>query len=355
MRKFGTVIVVFAGLTFVAYGQFPSVPSAPVPVAPPITPSVATPGAAAPRNIFSMFCMTPDQKAACKAKFCNSAIGKVVNSMLSPLGAVTGGLIGPTCSGPSPADLAKPATSAEGAAARIKQDEANAAARRAAVRYLGTVSCKYYPEAEPALISALRGDPSECVRIEAAKAFANGCCCSKKTIAALTMSVNGGTKDGFPSENSECVRALAYAALQVCVATYQEPVKPPEKATPKEKEKESAAGPCPYYDAVAVDPPTDLIRDARIAVNRGVNISALAYRQLTAENNHLIGAFTDPLRGATVPMGATPAPVATTPTPAKSQAAEPTATQAKPGPRARTAGTVTDLWKSVVGSRGAGN
>jgi len=354
MRKFGTVIVVFAGLSFVAYGQFPSVPSAPVPVAPPIVPSAGVPAAAAPRNIFSFFSMSPGQKAACKQKFCNSAIGKVFNSMLTPLGSVTGGLLGPTCSGPSPADLAKPATSAEGAAARIKQDEANAAARRAAVRYLGTVSCKYYPEAEPALISALRGDPSECVRIEAAKAFANGCCCSKKTIAALTMSVNGGTKDGFPSEHSECVRALAYAALQVCVATYQEPVKPPEKAAP-EKEKEAAAGPCPYYDAVAVDPPTDLIRDARIAVGRGVNISALTYRQLTAENNHLIGAFTDPLRGATVPVGATPAPVAVTPMPAKAQASEPPTTQAKPGPRTRTAGSVTDLWKSVVGSRGTGN
>lgn len=360
MRVFVTVIVASAALALAARAQFPAVPvPPPVPAAPGIPAAGAAPAAAPPRNIFSMFCMTPEQKAACKQKFCNSAIGKMFNSMAAPLGMMTGGLAGPTCNGPSPADLAKPATSAEGAAARIKQDEANAAARRAAVRYLGTVSCKYYPEAEPALISALRGDPSECVRIEAAKAFANGCCCSKKTIAALTMSVNGGTKDGFPAEQSECVRALAYAALQVCVATYQEPVKPPEKAAPeKEKDKDAAVGPVPYYDAVASEPPTELIREARLAVSRGVNISSLAYRQLTADQ-HLVGMLSEPLRGQAAPTAATAAPVIATPPPTKSPALAktptvaksptPNSTQAGPVSRPRTVGSVAALWKSVVG------
>jgi len=306
-----------------------------------------------------MFSMSPGQKAACRQKFCNSAIGKMFNAMVSPLGMMTGGLVGSGCSGPSAADLAKPATSAEGAASRIKQDEANAAARRAAVRYLGTVSCKYYPEAEPALISALRGDPSECVRIEAAKAFANGCCCSKKTIAALTIAVNGGTKDGFPSEQSECVRALAYAALQVCVATYQEPAKPPEKATPtpqdKEKEKENATGPVPYYDAVAIDPPTELIREARVAVGRGINISAMAYRQLTADQNHLIGALSEPLRGAApvaVPVAATVAPVAATVAATQVTTKPPVGpTQAGAVSRSRSVGSVAALWKLATGTR----
>ncbi|WP_439626235.1 hypothetical protein [Gemmata sp.] len=352
MRTFVVVMVASAALAVVASGQIPSVPGGAVPgTAVPVPPAVpAAAPAAAPRNIFSMFTMTPDQKAACKQKFCNSGIGKMFNAVLAPVGMLTGGLFGPGCGGPSPADLAKPATSAEGAAARIKQDEANVAARRAAVRYLGTVNCKYYPEAEPALIAALRGDPSECVRIEAAKAFANGCCCSKKTIAALTLSVNGGTKDGFPAESSECVRALAYAALQVCVATYQEPVRPPEKAAPgtdKEKEKDAAAGPVAYYDAVAVGPPTDLIRDARTAVGRGLNISAQAYRQLTAEH-HLVGLLSDPLRGA-APV-AVPAPA--TQVTAKQPPVGPT--QAAALSRPRTAGSVAALFKSVTGPRPGG-
>ncbi|MBA4191463.1 MAG: hypothetical protein C0467_26080 [Planctomycetaceae bacterium] len=337
MKAFGTVIVVSGGLALAAFGQIPAVP----------VPSVAPVAApAAPRNIFSMFSMTPGQKAACKQKFCSSAIGKMFNAVVSPIGMITGGLVGSGCSGPSAADLAKPATSAEGAASRIKQDEANAAARRAAVRYLGTVSCKYYPEAEPALIAALRGDPSECVRIEAAKAFANGCCCSKKTIAALTTAVNGGTKDGFPSEQSECVRALAYAALQVCVATYQEPVKPPEKAPPvqPDKEKENATGPAPYYDAVAVEPGTELIREARIAVGRGLNISALAYRQLTTENAHLIGLLSEPLRGSTSVAAPAAAPQATAKPPVGP-------TQAAAVSRSRTAGSVAALWKIATGTR----
>lgn len=367
MRGFGTVLVAVVVSAPAAWGQTAAVPVAPVAV-----PAAAAPAAAAPKNIFSLLCPTPEQKAACKQKFCNSAIGKLFNTMVTPLGMMTGGLLGGCCPGPNgvnPADLAKPATSAEGAAARIKADEANAAARRAAVRYLGTVNCKYYPEAEPALIASLRGDPSECVRIEAAKAFANGCCCSKKTIAALTMSVNGGTKDGFPSEQSECVRALAYAALQVCVATYQEPAKPPEKATPtpkdKEKDKETAAGPVPYYDAVAVDPPHELIRDARTAVARGLNISTQAYRQLTAEH-HLLGMLSEPLRGPNSPPPTTPAPnptqlagrsppagggdsqVATAmPPPAKPSPA----TEAKPASRPRTAGSLADLWQTVTRTR----
>jgi hypothetical protein len=313
--------------------------------------------------------MTPAQKAACKQKFCNSIFGKLFGAILTPMSALSGGLMGPPCGGPSPADLAKPATSAEGAAARIKADEANVAARRAAVRYLGTVSCKYYPEAEPALISALRGDPSECVRIEAAKAFANGCCCSKKTMAALTLAVNGGTKDGFPSEQSECVRALAYAALQVCVATFVEPVVPPEKGTPAPKEKEknkeagAAMGPVPYYDAVAVNPPLEMLREARIAVARGVNISALAYRQLMTDQNHLIGALTDPERMTIQPNATTPAAPAT-PAPAASPPPPPTvapaAAQTPPLPtgfgptptrtasRGRSVGSVAALWKSFV-------
>ena len=71
------------------------------------------------------------------------------------------------------------------AAAKIKQEEMAAHARCDAVKYLATVDCHWYPEAEAALICALRTDRSECVRYEAAVALNNGCCCTKKTVEAL--------------------------------------------------------------------------------------------------------------------------------------------------------------------------
>ena len=118
--------------------------------------------------------------------------------------------------------MAKPADSPEGAAARAKADEADAKARRAAVRFLGTVDCHYWPEAQEALINALRGDRNECVRLEAAFALNRGCCCTKMIIKALVMCVSGSDEDGFPSERSPRVRAVAQAALAHCLECYTE-------------------------------------------------------------------------------------------------------------------------------------
>src|SRR5207248_6163987 len=138
-----------------------------------------------------------------------------------PLTLFSGGLIPSCCPNmPSPQDLA--AGGPVGAAAKIKKDEAEAKARRAAVRYLGTVNCHYWPEAEAALIGSLRGDRNECVRWEAAMALGSGCCCTKKTIAALDITVTGSDKDGNPSETSERVRAAAMSALQHCLSCYVE-------------------------------------------------------------------------------------------------------------------------------------
>src|SRR5439155_21995997 len=131
-------------------------------------------------------------------------------------------------------------------AAQIKKSEAQAKARKAAVRYLGTVDCHWFPEAEAGLVNALRGDTNECVRFEAAISLGHGCCCTKKTIAALSMTVSGGNKDGKPSENSERVKAAAMYALQHCLACYCEevpveteppktPIEPPSKPSPAEK------------------------------------------------------------------------------------------------------------------------
>src|SRR5205823_9076076 len=137
-------------------------------------------------------------------------------------GAITGVIIVPCCPTFIPADLLMPPDGAEGAAARIKADEAGAKKRRAAVRYLGTVDCNYWPEAQDALINSLRADRNECVRLEAALALGRGCCCNKATIKALTLTVEGSREDGNPRENSERVRANAYAALEHCLAAFAE-------------------------------------------------------------------------------------------------------------------------------------
>lgn len=107
---------------------------------------------------------------------------------------------------------------AEAAAAKIKADQAGAKSRRAAVKYLGSVRCHYYPEAEAALIAALRADRCECVRLEAALALGNGCCCTFQTVAALHLVVSGGDRDGNPAECSDRVKVAAYNSLQSCLA-----------------------------------------------------------------------------------------------------------------------------------------
>src|SRR5207302_6302538 len=112
--------------------------------------------------------------------------------------------------------------SAEGSAAQIKKSEAEAKARREAIRYLGTVDCNYWPNAKAALISGLRGDPNECVRYEAALALLRGCCCNKMIMEALKHSANGSDKDGFPAEDSWRVREAASEALAHCAAVFVE-------------------------------------------------------------------------------------------------------------------------------------
>lgn len=118
---------------------------------------------------------------------------------------------------PTPEELARvqsgQASLVESAAVKIKADEAGAPARRAAIRYLASVRCHYFPEAEAALIAALRADRNEMVRIEAANALAGGCCCTPKTLEALVLAANGSERDGNPAETSDRVKAIASVAL----------------------------------------------------------------------------------------------------------------------------------------------
>jgi hypothetical protein len=128
----------------------------------------------------------------------------------------------------------KPATSAQGAAAQIKAEEAQAKAKIAAIEYLASVDCRYYPEAEAGMITGLRAEKNECVRLAAAKALASGCCCSAKVVKALTMTVNCSNKDGFPAEASELVRIYAFVALERCMrkCVEGEAEVPPEQPPP---------------------------------------------------------------------------------------------------------------------------
>lgn len=225
------------------------VAGAPAPAAAPVAGVAPAAPAAAPANLWSFLCPNPAQKEACKVHFCNSAIGKVVTASMQPVAALSGGLLTNRCALPTAADLAKPADSADGAAARIKADELAAKERRAAVRYLGTVDCSRWPEAEEALILSLRADRNECVRYEAALALSRGCCCTPKTLTALSIVVAGSDRDGFPVERSQRVMAAANAAMDHCLAclapkgahigipsggTGVEELKEPKEVPPKE-------------------------------------------------------------------------------------------------------------------------
>jgi hypothetical protein len=199
-------------------------------VTPPASPAAAA-ATAAPQgfSIFSMLGLSHENLAACKAKICASPAGKLLNNMLKPVSAMSGGLIGGCCpddAGQAALEAAKADPDGAGAAAAaIQKDEAEAKARAIAVRYLGTVDCHYWPEAGEGLIKALRGDRNACVRLEAARALGRGCCCTKLTMAALVLTINGSSADSSPSETSERVKAAAAEALAHCLSCYNE-VKP---------------------------------------------------------------------------------------------------------------------------------
>ena len=219
----------------------------------PAVPGVAgVPGAvpaAAPTGVggcFAGLCQIGSQLKSC---WCKSALGQMFGTIISPISGMTGGIIPSCCSNPSAADMAQPG--AQGAASAIQANAANAKARRAAVKYLGTVDCHWFPEAEAGLIGALRADPIECVRWEAAHQLRNGCCCTKKVIEALRICVQGSNEDGNPSENSPRVRAEALMALQECLSCGGDgsaPVRPELPTRPENPDALAAAN--PYFHAI---------------------------------------------------------------------------------------------------------
>ena len=212
--------------------EMPSSAPAPVP-APVPAPAPASKEAA-----------TPDCPACAttpETKFRKWTLGHLFRSMLAPVRILTGRIIPHCCLDAAPLPPEETPLPVL-AAAKIQADQARTGMRLNAVRYLGTVDCHYYPEAEEALIAALRGDRSESVRLEAALSLGTGGCCSVKTIEKLQLVVSGGDADGNPSENSPRVKAAAVAALQKCLGRQNLAMarpEPPRSAPPHKTVKEA--------------------------------------------------------------------------------------------------------------------
>jgi hypothetical protein len=294
MRIFCLGLMANLALAPLSWGQAPAIPGAPAGTAAP-TAAPAAPGG----NLWSFFCPTADQKAACKNCFCNSAIGKLVSGGGGPMAMMSGGLIPNRCAQNSVAnDLQKSAESPEGAAAKVKADEAEAKARAAAVRFLANVDCERWPEATETLKNALRKDRNECVRLEAALALRNGCCCNNETIDALKNCVLGENKtDPAPVERSERVRAVAAEALARCVMT--QPVE-----DPREKVQKTEAAPTPdpadYYKKIASMPRDQVVAGARAAL---VSVQKPVKAQTASQG---AGSATPAAPGSATPASALP-------------------------------------------------
>ena len=220
------------------WAQVPGVPAAPA--APAAAGAAGAAGAGDAAKGFGFIKKFQDQKDICCRKLCETTLGQLINNMIKPMSAMSGGIIPPCCpETPSADELAAAAEDPGplGAAAAVAADEAKAKKRKAAVRYMSTVDCHWWPEVEKALIIALRTDRNECVRLEAAVGLGKGCCCTRKVIEALAITVESSSKDGNPSENSERVRACALASLNHCLCCYRSPAEPvdgdeKEKAQP---------------------------------------------------------------------------------------------------------------------------
>ena len=210
-------VFVLAGWSSASAQGLPAIPA--VPGAAPAVVAPADPGP----GILGRFAIRFD---AFRRRIALTPVGQLLANAKKPLAGLTGGLIGNPV---KPNDKEAAAPGAGGAAAAGKKDAAEAKKRREDVAYLGTLDCRYYPNASQALADALRTDPSECVRWEAAIALSKSCCCNNTTVKALMASVSGMDSDGNPAERSARVRCTAAVALERCLACYTPPYEEPEQ------------------------------------------------------------------------------------------------------------------------------
>jgi hypothetical protein len=233
------------------------------------------------RTLWDFLGCSWENKRRCLEWFCQCPLGGLVNNMLRPMSAFTGGMIGPICpTVPTDEALRKlqedPAKKGgpEDLAAQVKQSEAEAKARAAAVRYLATVDCSRFEGVDDALIKALLFDPNECVRWEAAKALQTGCCCNKKTIDALAIVAAGqggkvklgGEERIVPIEKCARVREAAAIALERCVACFRETSSEP--APDRRPDAPPAPTPAPDRPPTALGqrPMNETLKDAEEAL-----------------------------------------------------------------------------------------
>lgn len=147
-------------------------------------------------------------------KLKHSAIGGLVAEMRKPLSAITGGMVAPVAA-PSSHEVA--AAGPQGTAAQIQAIKIDAPKRVAAIAQLQGIDVRYHPEAAQTLIAALRADPSDCVRLEAARSIATLKTCTKPIAEALRICVEGLETDGNPAELSPAVQQQAAMALSCCL------------------------------------------------------------------------------------------------------------------------------------------
>ncbi len=220
--------------------------TAPLPAAPDplgIAPYPPPPGPTT--TLWSFLGLSPAQREYRQRAMARTPLGQLRSRIQNPLSKLTGGLIPPfPPQTPTLAELQAPGP--VGAAAKVKLDRMGAKDRIDAVHYLGSVDCTYWPEAEDGLVAALRVDRNEWVRLEAAKTLGKGCCCTKKTITALTMAATCSSADGNPAEKSPRVVAAAQQSLEHClrevcqapaVMEAPPPTPVPEKEQPRELPK----------------------------------------------------------------------------------------------------------------------
>jgi hypothetical protein len=291
LRKLSSVaLALLAGAPSAAWAQVPALPGGAALAVPPtaavpvgVVGPVAPVAAVAPRNnLWSFLFPTPIQRANCRAHFCGSQLGQLINNSLAPASAMTGGVIPRLCPNPLLNPGIVPPDSAQGAAAAIAADTAAAAQRRAAVRYLGTVDCNWWPDATAGLINALRTDRNECVRLEAALALNRGCCCNKDTIRALTLTVSRSRDDDNPAEDSPRVRGAAMVALEHCLSCYVSvtPAPPPPILL---RQKEGPAGELPPLKGPPMSPPQTLIPGQVPVAAAGSQIKTMSYHERIKE------------------------------------------------------------------------
>ena len=166
--------------------------------------------------------------------------------------------------GPTKSDVARMIADgnhspAEITAAKIKIDEMQGRARCAAVKYLATVDCHYYPEAEAGLLAALRADRVEAVRLEAATSLGNCRGVTARILDALNLAALGLDNDGNPAESSEAVRMAARKSLNLCMARGMgQPAVPASLAPPAltwQTPVEQPVVPTQYHIPVPPPPP----------------------------------------------------------------------------------------------------